>query len=161
MAAQKEGAEYGKHNIRLIGNICQLIYFAFCWLRDNGYLTFSGFKNVFPIYEYEESDILYAIYENSVSIIKDGEKLLPTNQEGVYKSIQEICVPGNMGIVNVFGDEDLQRIMSNRRLFWLSKEISTVAYAALKAFLDNNFTFNTSAYAKNSKSISKEVGLCR
>lgn len=139
----KEGAEYGKHNIELINNICRLIYFAFCWLRDNGYLTFSGLNRVFPIYEYEESDILYAIYENSVRIIKDGEKLLPTNKEGVYKSIHEICVPSNMGIVNVFDDEDLQRIMFNKKLFWISKEISTVAYASFKAFLDNNFSFNT------------------
>jgi len=139
----KEGDDFGRHNIKLINNIGRLIYFAFTWLRDNGYLSFSGLNRVFPIYEYDESDILYALYQNSIDIIKGGEKLLPTNMEGVYKSINEICVPENMGIVNVFSDEDLQRLTGDRKIFWLSKEISTNAYSNFKAFLDKNFDFKT------------------
>lgn len=139
----KEGAEYGKHNIELIKNIGQLIYFAFCWLRDNGYLSISGLNKVFPIYEYEEDDVLYSIYQKSIDIINQGEKLLPTNKPGVFKGINEICVPSNMGIVNVFDDDDLQCLELNHKKFWISKEISTNAYAELKVFLDKNFRFKT------------------
>ena len=139
----KEGEDFGRHNIKLVNNICRLINFAFIWLRDNGYLTFEGLNKVYPIYEYENTDILYAIYQNSIDIINSGEQLLPTNKKGVYKGINEICSPENMGIVNVFDDEDLQRLMNNRRIFWLSKEISTNAYVEFKRFLDKNFEFKT------------------
>lgn len=139
----KEGAEFGGHNIKLVKNICKLITYAFIWLRNNGYLTFAGLNKVYPIYEYEETDILRAIYQNSIDIIRDGEPLLPTNEDGVYKSIDEICVPENMGIVNVFSDTDLQRLIGNRKIFWLSKEISTKEYGAFKSFLDDNFDFKT------------------
>lgn len=139
----KEGADFGSHNIKLVNNICRLITFAFIWLRNNGFLTFSGLNKVYPIYEYEETDILRAIYQNSIDIIRDGEPLLPTNEAGVYKSINEICVPENMGIVNVFTDTDLQYLMGNRRIYWLSKEISTKEYTDFKSFLDENFDFKT------------------
>lgn len=139
----KEGAEFGSHNIKLVKNICRLITFAFIWLRNNGYLTFAGLNKVYPIYEYEETDILRAIYQNSIDIIRDGEPLLPTNEKGSYKSINEICVPENMSIVNVFSDADLQILMENRKIFWLSKEISTKEYSDFKTFLDNNFNFKT------------------
>ena len=139
----KQGEEYGKYNIELIANISQLIYFALCWLRDNGYLTISGFNRIFPIYEYEKTDILYGIYQNSIDIIQGGEKLLPTNKEGVFKSIQEVCVPESMNIVSVFNDEDLQRLMMDHNIFWLSKEISTQAYRGLREFLEKNFKFKT------------------
>ncbi len=139
----KEGADFGSHNIKLVNNICKLITFSFIWLRNNGFLNLSGLSKVYPIYEYEETDILSAIYKNSIDIIRDGEPLLPTNVDGVYKSINEICVPENMGIVNVFSDDDLQTLMCNRKIFWLSKEISTGEYATFKAFLNKNFSFNT------------------
>ena len=139
----KEGEEFGKRNIELVHDICELITYAFIWLRDNGYLTFAGLNKVYPIYEYEETDILRAIYQNSIDTIRGGEPLLPTNEEGVYKSINEICVPENMGIVNVFDDTDLQQLIGNRRMFWISKEISTKEYSAFKSFLDENFDLKT------------------
>ena len=139
----KEGADFGRHNVQLVGQLCRLIRFAFCWLRDNGYLSFKGLSSVYPIFEYEEDDVLYPIYENSVEFIEEGEQLLPINQEGKYKSISEICVPSNMAIVSVFDDTDLQALTSNRHLFWLSKEITTTAYTAFKEFLDKNFKFKT------------------
>lgn len=138
-----QGEDFGRNNFLLIKNICKLINYAFIWLRDNGYLSFSGLNRVYPIYEYEESNILYAIYQNSIDIIKGGEPILPTNIPGMYKSIKEICVPGNMGITGVFSDDDLKILTGNRHLFWLSKEIQTKEYAAFKAFLDKNFEFKT------------------
>ena len=139
----KEGDDFGRHNIYLINKVCELLRFAFVWLRDNDYLTFKGFSKVYPIYEYEKDDILYPIYKNSVDFISEGEPLLPTNQDGVYKSINNICVPANMSIVNVFNDIDLQRLTHKRDLYWLAKEISTNAYSDLKAFFDKNFQFKT------------------
>lgn len=139
----KEGEDFGKHNIKLVNNICRLIQFTFIWLRDHGYLTFEAMNKVYPIYEYEENDLLYAIYENSIDFIKSGEPLLPTNTSGIFKSINDICVPENMGIVNVFNDEDLQRIIGNHKIYWLSKEISTREYVDFKKFLDRNFEFKT------------------
>lgn len=138
-----QGEDFGRNNFVLINNICRLITFAFIWLRDNGYLSFSGLNKVYPIYEYEESNILYAIYQNSIDIIREGEPILPTNMPGIYKSIKEICVPGNMGITGVFSDDDLKTLTGNRNLFWISKEIQTTEYAGFKAFLDRNFEFKT------------------
>lgn len=74
----KEGAEYGKHNIELIKAIGELIWFAFRWMKDNHYLSAAGMNMVFPIYEYEEDDILYDIYRNSIDIIRE-EAILPTS----------------------------------------------------------------------------------
>lgn len=125
----KEGADFGSHNIKLVNNICRLITFAFIWLRNNGFLTFSGLNKVYPIYEYEETDILRAIYQNSIDIIRDGEPLLPTNEAGVYKSINEICVPENMGIVNVFTDTDLQYLIR-------SKMCCGIYYFMVKSIID-------------------------
>lgn len=138
----KEGAEYGRHNIALVDHICELINDSLLWMRDNGYLSFEGFNTVFPIYEYEETDILHAIYQNSVDVIASGVELLPTNQPGVYKSIDNICVPAASAIVDVFTDDDLHQLVSYR-LNWLAKEISTEAYAGLKSFLKSNANFQT------------------
>lgn len=142
----KEGANYGKHNIELLRNVCELIRFAFIWMRDNKWLSFDSFSKVYPIYKYEEKDVLYSIYQNSIDFINSGEQILPTNKEGYFQSISNICVAGNMNIVSVFSDEDLQRLTrthGNNKRYWLSKEISTVAYASFKAFLDENFSFDT------------------
>ena len=138
----KEGAEYGKHNLELIDNICELITASLEWMRDNGYLSFSGFNTVFPIYEYEQSDILYGIYDNSIAIINSGVELLPTNLPGTYKAIENICVPQASVIVDVFNDDDLHRLISSRK-YWLAKEISSEAYAELKRFLYKNFDLQT------------------
>lgn len=139
----KEGAEYGKHNIVLAQNIGEVIYFAFCWLRDNGYLTIEAFNIVYPIYEYDKEDALYAIYQKAIDIISSGEKILPTNQKGVFKSINEICVPANMNITTIFEDSDVQRLFLDHNKFWLAKEISTAAYNDIRVFLYRNFEFQT------------------
>ncbi len=138
----KEGAEYGKHNLKLIDNICSLITDSLIWMKDNGYLSFTGFNTVFPIYEYEESDLLRGIYENSVDIISNGIELLPTNIQGTYKAIENICVPQSAVIVDVFTDDDLHRLIHIDK-FWLAKEISTEAYAELRGFLFRNFKLET------------------
>ena len=52
----KEGAEYGKHNIKLIKAVGELIWFAFQWMKNHQYLSISGFNTVFPVYEYEADD---------------------------------------------------------------------------------------------------------
>lgn len=138
-----QGAEYGRNNLVLIDSICMLINLAFIWLRDNGYLSFAGLNKAYPIYEYDESNILYSICQNSIDIINDGEPILPTNTPGVFKSISEICVPENMGITNVFSDNDLQELTGDKSLFWISKEISTKEYSGFKNFLDKNFNLKT------------------
>lgn len=138
----KEGAEYGKHNIVLVKALGELMWFAFCWMRDHQYLSVAGFNTVFPIYEYEESDVLYGIYQNSIDIIRE-EAILPTNTLGEFKKIQEICVPLWSVIVDIFNDSDLRTLRKNRTLSWLAKEISTEAYRGLREFLNRNFQLET------------------
>lgn len=138
----KEGAEYGKHNILLVEAIGRLIWFAFRWMKNHQYLSVSGFNTVFPIYEYEEDDVLYGIYKNSIDIIRE-EEILPTNTPGVFKRINEICVPLWGVIVDIFNDEDLRTLRRNHKLSWLAKEIATEAYRDLKNFLNNNFDLET------------------
>ena len=138
----KEGAEYGKHNIKLVRNIGRLICFAFLWMRDHDYLSVSGFRNVFPIYEYEEDDVLYPLYENSIDIIRD-EKILPTSIPGEYSTLHDICVPLWGVIVDSFDTADLRRLMRQRNLNWLTKEFTTDEYRDLLTFLKENFTLET------------------
>lgn len=138
----KEGEEYGKHNLQLVDNICNLITDSFIWMRDNGYLSFASFNSVFPVYEYESTDILHGIYENSIDIISSGVELLPTNTQGTYKAIENICVPQAAVIVDVFNDDDLHQLISFRK-YWLAKEISTEGYAELRRFLNRNYKIET------------------
>jgi hypothetical protein len=138
----KEGAEYGKHNIQLVENIGKLIWFAFTWMKDNKYLSVAGFNTVFPIYEYEEDDILYGIYQNSIDIIRE-EIILPTNTPYEFKRINEIYVPLWGIIVDIFDDQDLRSLMRQRTVSWLAKEFSTEAYAGVRKFLNQNFKLQT------------------
>lgn len=138
----KEGAEYGKHNLQLVNNICKLIWFAFTWMRDHGYLSVQGFKRVFPIYEYEEDDVLYGIYQNSIDIVRE-EEILPTNIKGEFKVLADICIPLWGVIVDIFNDEDLRRLRGKRTISWLAKEFSTNSYTEILAFLNNNFDITT------------------
>lgn len=138
----KEGGEYGRHNLNLILNICDLITDSLIWMRDNGYLSLKGLNTVFPIYEYEKTDLLYSLYENSIAIINSGVELLPTNMPGEYKAIENICVPQSAVIVDVFNDDDLHQLI-NRRKSWLAKEISLEAYSHLRRFLNANFSLET------------------
>ncbi len=133
----KEGAEYGKHNIYLVKNIGNLIWFSLTWMRDHGYLSVTGLNTVFPIYEYEEDDVLYGIYQNSIDMIQD-EPILPTNQPGEYKRITDVCLPLWTNIADTFDDEDLRRLRHNRKISWLAKEFSTEAFSEIRKFLNNN-----------------------
>ena len=138
----KEGAEYGKHNIRLVKNIGNLIWFSLTWMRDHGYLSVTGLNTVFPIYEYEENDVLYGIYQNSIDMIQD-EPILPTNHQGEYKRITEVCMPLWTNIADTFDDEDLRRLLHNREISWLAKEFSTEAFRDIRKFLNKNFDIDT------------------
>lgn len=138
----KEGAEYGKHNIELVKAIGELIWFAFQWMKNHRYLSVSGFNTVFPVYEYENDDVLYGIYQNSIDMIRE-EALLPTNVPGEFKKIQEICVPLWGIIVDIFDDNDLRTLRKNRNISWLAKEFSTEAYRDVRAFLNQNFKLET------------------
>ena len=138
----KEGAEYGKHNIKLIKAVGELIWFAFQWMKNHQYLSVSGFNTVFPVYEYEADDVLYGIYQNSIDMIRE-EALLPTNVPGEFKKIQEICVPLWGIIVDTFDDNDLRALRRKRNISWLAKEFSTEAYRDVRAFLNQNFKLET------------------
>ena len=134
----KEGAEYGRHNVLLIQRLGKLIWFSFSWMKNHGYLSVNGFNTVFPIYEYDEADILYGLYENSIDIIRE-EAILPTNVPGEYKKIDEIRVPLWGVIVDVFNDEDLRRLMGNHKISWLAKQFTTESFSDIRHFLDKNF----------------------
>ena len=138
----KEGAEYGKHNIRLVRNIGSLIWFAFTWMRDHGYLSVAGFRNVFPIYEYEQDDILYGLYQNSIDIIAK-EAIIPTSTPGEFKALANVCFPLWGNIVDTFSVEDLRRLTKNRNISWIAKEFTTEAYAGVRAFLNDHFEIKT------------------
>ena len=134
----KEGAEYGKHNNALVECICDLITGALLWLKDSGYLGLSGLKVAFPIYEYENTDILYAIYQNSIDIVSNGIEIIPTNTPGLFKSIDNICEPRYTTIVDIFNDDDLHSLV-NYNKYWLTKEIATGEYRELREFFNDNF----------------------
>lgn len=134
----KEGAEYGRHNIKLVKNIGELIWFAFVWMRDHGYLSVAGFNTVFPIYEYEQDDILYGIYQNSIDMIRE-EMILPTNNKNEFKNVRDLYLPLWGVIVDSFDDEDLRNLMGKYRVSWLAREFTTDAYADIRAFLRSNF----------------------
>ena len=116
--------------------------FAFHWMKDHKYLSVAGFNTVFPIYEYEEDDILYGIYKNSIDIIQE-EIILPTNTPYEFKRINEIYVPLWGVIVDIFNDSDLRKLTGNRNVSWLAKEFSTEAYADIRRFLNRNFNLQT------------------
>lgn len=134
----KEGSDYGKHNIELIENICDIITDSLIWMRDNNYLSLSSFNTVFPIYEYDKTDILYGIYENSIAIVNSGFEILPTNIQGTYKAVEDICVPQAANIVDVFSDDDLHQLLDHQK-YWIAKEIVFERYSELRRFLKENF----------------------
>ena len=138
----KEGAEYGKHNLKLVKSLGELIWFAFTWMRDHKYLSVSGFNTVFPIYEYEEDDILYGLYKNSIDIIRE-EIILPTNTPYEFKRINEVYMPMAGVVAEVFSDEDLRSLMNKRNVSWLAKEFATDAFADLRKYLNNNFNIQS------------------
>lgn len=138
----KEGAEYGKHNIQLVKNIGELIWFAFSWMKDHEYLSVAGFNVVLPIYEYEKDDILYGIYQNSINMIRE-EKILPTNNKNEFKNIKDIFVPQWGVIVDSFDDQDLRVLTGKHQSSWLAKEFSTDAYNGVRTFLRQNFELRT------------------
>ena len=138
----KEGADYGKHNIRLVRNIGNLICFAFCWMKDHHYLSPSSFRNTFPIYQYDTDDVLYPLYENSIEMIQE-EAILPTSDSGVFKNLKDICVPKSSGIVDTFSTDDLRHLLQRRNLSWLAKQFTTDGYRDVYAFLKANFALKT------------------
>ena len=135
--------EDSERNQHFVHNICDGIQMAFCWMRDNGYLSLNGLNATYPIYRYPEETIFHLIYERAIKIIQSGEKLIPTNKKGVFKGCNEILLPDNMTIVDIFDDEDVQKLFLNHRLFWIAKEISTDSCQQLRQFFKNNFNFKT------------------
>lgn len=138
----KEGADYGKHNLELIRRVGELIWFALKWMKEHGYLSISGLNTVFPVYEYEEDDVLYDIYRNSINIIRE-EEILPTSKPGVFKNIKDVCAPQWAVIVDVFDEDDLRRLTRRRNISWLAKEISTESYSSFRSFLNSHFKLET------------------
>lgn len=135
--------EDSERNRKFINNICAGLQMAFCWMRDNGYLSLTGLNATYPIYQYPTDSIFYQIYENSIRIIAAGEKLIPTNKPGVFKSRGEILLPDNMSIVDNFDDDDIQRLFTNHKIFWIAKEISRDNCQQFREFLKRNFNFKT------------------
>ena len=86
-------------------------------MKDNHYLSAAGMNMVFPIYEYEEDDILYDIYRNSIDIIRE-EAILPTSS-GKFKRVNEIVMPLWGIIVETFDEEDLRYLKHDRKVGWL------------------------------------------
>lgn len=135
--------EDSEKNVGFIRSICDGIHMAFCWMRDHGYLSIQSLNDTYPVYEYPRESIFYQIFDTAVSIVASGEKLLPTNKPGVYKSASEIVFPENMTVATTLPDEDIQAIFNNKHLYWIAKEISTDSCHALREFLKKNFAFKT------------------
>ena len=135
--------EDSERNRHFVENICEGLGVAFCWMRDNGYLSISGLNATYPIYEYPRETIFYEIYRSAVRIIGSDEKLIPTNQTGVFKNRSEILMPDNMSIVDVFDDNDIQTLFRNRKVYWIAKEISRDSYQKFRDFLKVNLEFKT------------------
>ena len=133
--------EDSEKNRLFVRNICDGLRMAFCWMRDNGYLTLEGMNSTYPIYKYPEDTVFYEIYQTAIQMIASGEKLIPTNQKGVFKSRTEILLPDNMSIVEIFGDEDIHRLFMDSRIYWITKEISQDKCQQFRIFLRSNFNF--------------------
>ena len=138
--------EDSERNIRFIKNICAMLRGGYCWMRDNGYLSIFGLNATYPIYEYPENTIFRAIYDEAINIIASDEVILPTNLPRVFKKKSEIIIPDNKRIVDIFPDEDMQYIFSDRKIFWIAKEVSTDAYQPFREFLKRRFEFKTYAW---------------
>lgn len=135
--------EDSDRNRQFVENICAGLEFAFCWMRDNGYLSIAGLSATYPIYKYPQDTIFYKIYEAAVHIIGADEKLIPTNQVGVFKNKNEILLPDNMSMVDVFDDNDIQILFGNHRIYWIAKEILKDSNQHFKDFLKINLELKT------------------
>lgn len=135
--------EDSEKNAVLISNICEGLRMAFCWMRDHGFLSIRALNDTYPVYEYPKESIFHKIYETAIGIIDSGEKLLPTNNSGVYKSAIEVVFPENMQVATALPDDDIQQILNNTRVYWIAKEISTETYRKFRDFLKGNFSFKT------------------
>lgn len=135
--------EDSERNRQFVENTCGGLEFAFCWMRDNGYLSIAGLNATYPIYVYPKDTIFYRIYEEAVRIIGSDEKLIPTNQAGVFKNKGEILMPDNMSLVDVFNDDDIQTLFRNHRIYWIAKEVSRDSYQKFREFLKVNLDFKT------------------
>ncbi len=130
-------------NRKFVESICMMLHGGYCWMRDNGYLSISGLNATFPIYEYPKNTIFHAIYQEAIRIIDSNEPILPTNNKRVFKRKSEIIMPDNKRIVDVFSDDDMQRLCGDRKIFWIAKDISTDAYQDFREFLKRQFEFKT------------------
>ncbi|WP_027430178.1 sacsin N-terminal ATP-binding-like domain-containing protein [Lachnospira multipara] len=133
-------------NKMFVKNLSRLIQFAFIWMKDNGYLNLDVLNKVYPIYKYDEEDLFYDIYVNCVDFIQSGERILPTNKEGVFKNIKEILVPESRSIVDVFDDEDMHSLLGDRELYWMAKDITSSRYSDFRDYLNANFKFRVCSW---------------
>ena len=135
--------EDSERNRKFVENICGGLEFAFCWMRDNGYLSMPGLSATYPIYVYPQDTIFHKIYDEAVRIIGSDEKLIPTNQVGVYKNKNEILMPDSMSMVDIFDDDDIQTLFGNHRIYWIAKDILREPYQTFREFLKINLEFRT------------------
>ena len=131
--------EDSDRNGRLIESLCALIRRAFLWLRDKGWLTVKTLNDAYPMYPYEKDAIFRRIYDSAVQTIADGEKILPTNAVGVYKSVTEILLPERAILGELFDDRDLRLLLGGLRKLWISRDIAKDANRKFRAFLTDNF----------------------
>ena len=134
----KEGADYGKHNIQLVDRLGDLIWFAFIWMRDNGYLSAKGINDVFPIYEYEQGDIFYNLYEKAIDIMRE-EYIIPTNNKGDFKRIKDISIPSRESMIDVIDDVDLKKLTGLKNTCWISKEFISEGFKDIRTFIYDNY----------------------
>ena len=131
--------EDSDRNGRLIESLCALIRRAFLWLRDKGWLSVKALHDAYPMYPYEKDAIFRRIYDSAVQTIADGEKILPTNAVGVYKSVAEILLPERASLGELFDDRDLRSLPGGLRKSWISRDIAKDANRKFRAFLTDNF----------------------
>ncbi len=135
--------EDNERNHGFINSICDGLVMAFCWMRDFGYLTLSVLNSVYPTYSYPNDSLFRVIYDRAVELICSDERLIPTNQAGVYKSVHEVAFPENMTIVDCFPDDDIHFLFTKLNLYWIDKDICRDAYQELKNFLNINTDIKT------------------
>ena len=96
-------------------------------------------NSVYPTYQYEEDTIFHRIYDSAVQAIADGEALLPTNKQGVYKPVSAVLLPENASLGDLLDDEDLHEVMGSFRFHWLSRDIVLDKNRAFREFLIANY----------------------
>jgi hypothetical protein len=90
-------------NESLIKELASLFSKSLIVLRDLKLLLHDSF-NVLPITEIQKDSFYYPIYESFIKTLKNGEELIPSNNEGIYLKVENSFIARPAEICSIFYD---------------------------------------------------------